>query len=185
MLCEIVLEEPEVGHQMYLEPETFFVIKLFARIELLDSSTQERVNRPWVDIVDLAVRDWLANLRSRCRRGLANLDREIGEGCNGRDCSEQLRNGSDPVPSQLDPRRLTDRGSAATDGADRQRDVAEARRQDPTELRNAQPAVVSCKPSYDTSVVERRWPTGSTVRRQKLSGIRVALHREGFASICG
>ncbi len=40
---------------------------------------------------------------------------------------------------------LTDLASAATDIADRQRRATESRRQNATELRNAQLSVVSCK----------------------------------------
>jgi hypothetical protein len=43
-------------------------------------------------------------------------------------------------------RRLTDRASAVTDSADRQRDVTESRRQNGIEMGNAQLSVVSCKP---------------------------------------
>ncbi len=43
-------------------------------------------------------------------------------------------------------RGVPDRASAATDGADHQRYATESRRQNPTNFRNAQPSVVSCKP---------------------------------------
>ena len=45
--------------------------------------------------------------------------------------------------------RLTDGASAATDSADRQRHATDARRQNATEVRDAQLSVVSCKPLLD------------------------------------
>jgi hypothetical protein len=44
---------------------------------------------------------------------------------------------------------ITDRASAATDSADRQRCATEPRRQNATNFRNAQLSVVSCKPLLD------------------------------------
>ena len=48
---------------------------------------------------------------------------------------------------------LTDRVSAATDSADRQRHATESRRQNVTQLSNAQLSIVSCKPLLDGALL--------------------------------
>jgi hypothetical protein len=76
-------------------------------------------------------------------------------------------------------RRITDRASAATDSADRQRRATESRRQNATELRNAQLSVVSCKPLLDSgphpfvsgsSDERERWRSRPARKSQRIRG---------------